>query len=899
MSQTHAFHDVARLPAPGDNVAVATRRLEAGGRIYRDGQVLTLTHAVMEGHRFAAESIGTGDSLLSWGLPFGAARRPITAGEYVCNHAMLDALGIRQLDFALPAEPNFEDVDETSTYRFDESGFCPGSQVALYPEPGHFQGYARGVRGVGTRNVVVVLGTSSRTASFARVLASRLQEAAADARVDGVVAVGHTEGGGQATPNNQELVLRTLAGFLVNPNVGAVLVVDRGSEPVNNRLLQDYMAARGYPLDQVLHRFLSLQGDFGAHLADGERCVQEWLDPVGRLRRSPQPLRHLKIALQCGGSDAFSGISANPLLGWAVREVIRHGGSANLAETDELMGAEPYILQNMRDLDTARRFLEMLERFGERVSWHGATAAANPSGGNKYRGLYNVTLKSIGAAMKRHPEVRVDRAIDYGVPMDEPGHYFMDSPGNDLESIAGQVACGCNLLFFTTGNGSVTNFPFVPTIKIVTTSQRFALLSRDMDVDAGAYLTGTPMDELGEVLFALTVEVASGQRTRGELAGHSQVSIWRNWPQQDGSQLASLSSVEQPSGERLPIQTETPPPARFTALHIGSGHAIDQVGLVLPTSLCSAQVAQLCAARLESAGVGRAAGVWRFVALPHTEGCGVSGGPAEHLFTRILLGYLTHPLVRAALFIEHGCEKTHNDFFRSRLVELGVDPERFGWASVQLDGGIDKVADKVEAYFAAALTGRAAPVPQEVGLECLHLGLASDGPVPAAVAAALARLTRWIVGGGGTVVVPENAPLLALAEYADGVLGELPAETSLSHGQRPEQTGFYIMEAPTDHWVETLSGLGATGVEMLLAYVAGHPVQGHPLLPLAQVSAENEVGLRYGGDVDLFLEGDPAAWAGQMLNLLLEVGSRRYLPGAAALGNADFQITRGRLGVSV
>ena len=145
--------------------------------------------------------------------------------------------------------------------------------------------------------------------------------------------------------------------------------------------------------------------------------------------------------------------------------MVHHGGAANLAETDELIGAESYVLENARDLDTAHRFLDMVNRFQERASWHGTSAEGNPSGGNKYRGLYNIVLKSIGAARKRDPRVRLDYAIDYGAPMAESGYCFMDSPGNDLESIAGQVASGCNLIYFTTGNGSITNFPFVPTIR--------------------------------------------------------------------------------------------------------------------------------------------------------------------------------------------------------------------------------------------------------------------------------------------------------------------------------------------------------------------------------------------------------------------------------------------------
>ena len=257
--------------------------------------------------------------------------------------------------------------------------------------------------------------------------------------------------------------------------------------------------------------------------------------------------------------------------------MIRYGGAANLAETDELIGAEPYVLQNVKDVETARTFLHMVERFKERVSWHGASAEGNPSGGNKFRGLYNIVLKSIGAARKRDPDVRLDYAIEYGEPLKGTGFYFMDSPGNDLESIAGQVASGCNAIFFVTGNGSITNFPFVPTIKIVTTSERYQLLAADLDVNAGAYLDGTPMDELGQALFERTLRVASGERSLGEQAGHAQVSIWRNWQQTDTSQLEELLAAPVPEGR--PCAGAARSRASGIVPHAGWGYRSGGVGI--------------------------------------------------------------------------------------------------------------------------------------------------------------------------------------------------------------------------------------------------------------------------------------------------------------------------------
>ena len=428
-----AFDDIARLPAAGDNVAIASQRLESGTEVARGSLSFALDRTVMEGHRFAVVPIGRGEPLLSWGLPFGVALCDIDPGQYVCNQGMLEALSGRRLDFALPPAPNF--ADRMEPHQLDAATFEPGVQVDSRPGSRTFMGYDRGKRGVGTRNYAVILGTSSRTGAYARALADRLQvEAASCDHLDGVVAVAHTEGGARRRPNNEEYLLRCLAGFCTHPNVGAVLAVDYGAEAVPNASLAAYMESHGYAMDGALSRFLSIDGGFDAALDRGADILQGWLPRLDAVRRSSCDVAHLKIALQCGGSDAFSGVSGNPLAGWVARQVIACGGSANLAETDELIGAEPYVLANVRDLATAQRFLGTIERFVGRAAQYGVSAEGNPSGGNKYRGLYNIALKSIGAAMKRHPQVRLDQVIDYGEPMKEPGYYFMDSPGNDLES---------------------------------------------------------------------------------------------------------------------------------------------------------------------------------------------------------------------------------------------------------------------------------------------------------------------------------------------------------------------------------------------------------------------------------------------------------------------------------
>ena len=888
----YGFTSVARLPSPSDNVGIATQKLENGTRIRYNGQQFQLSHTLLEGHRFAVQPISKTEPLLSWGLPFGFATRPISPGDYVCNQKMIDSLSIRNLPFELPEAPNFS--DKMAPYELDEAEFRSGKQVPRHTHERPFLGYQRpGNRGVGTRNYMVVMGTTARTSGFARRLADMCSERAeAYPNIYGIVAVTHTEGGESQTPNNIDMLLRTLAGFTVHPNIGAMLLVDYGTEAVTNEMLKAYMEREGYTLNDVVHHFHRLQGSFDTDLAGGAGVIDGWLDSVNSVPRTEQSLEHLKIALQCGGSDAFSGVSGNPLAAYVAKEVIRYGGCANLAETDELIGSEAYVLQNARDLPTARKFLNTIERFKARAAWHGHSTEANPSGGNNFRGLYNIAIKSIGAAMKRHPEVCLDYVIDYSQLMEKSGYYFMDSPGNDLESIAGQVASGSNMIFFVTGNGSITNFPFVPTIKIVTTTGRYEMLEKDMDVNAGAYLDGTPMKELGESMLDLTVDVASGERSVGEKAGHSQVSLWRDWKQTGPTDLDPLlTESELTSGEPIPIDTVTaqrsvPTTLQFRALQTEDGHRTDQVGLILPTSLCSGQIAQMIAHRCNEQKIGKEQGISRFVALPHTEGCGVSSGRSEEIYTRTMIGHLTHPTVALGLLLEHGCEKTHNDHVRHEIQQLGISPERYGWASVQLDGGIDAVIEKVQDWFSEELADKPTVPVVDAGLEHLCITVTSTGTTTEKVSESLTQLTYRVVAAGGTVVVPANATFIRH--------GTQSVPTTLAYGQRVEKAGFHIMETPTDQQTETLTGLGATGVDLALAHIVGAPLQSHVMVPLLQVSTDAATQANYGPDLDL-----TTADVDDLLALVIEVASRQYTPKLHGKGNTDFQLTRGLLGISM
>ena len=881
------LQDIGRLPDPADNCAIAIRDLEAGALIRRGDAKFALSHKTLEGHRFAVRAIPRGEELTSWGQRFGVALRDIRAGDYVINRGVQIELERRQLDFELPSRPNFD--NRIMPYQFDETSFRAAPPLSKYDQDRHFMGYARdGGRGAGTRNVIVALGTSSLTAGFVRTL-TQLTAGMADAyeNVDGIVPVAHTEGG-HHSPNNRELLLRTLAGFMAHPNVGAVAAIDYGGEAITNQDLRGYMQENGYPLEAVAHEFYSLSNVFEENVAWFRNLLDEWLPRVNRSRRTTQSLGKLKIALQCGGSDAFSGISGNPLAAWVAKEVIRYGGSANLAETDELIGAESYVLDKVERLETAHRFLAMVERYKEWVGWHGQTAEGNPSGGNKYRGLYNIYLKSLGAAAKRHPDVPLHDVIDYSQPMTSPGFYFMDSPGNDLESVAGQVASGCNMIFFVTGNGSITNFPFAPTIKIVTTSARYELLKYDMDVNAGEYLDGIPLAAVGAKTLDLTVDVAGGRRSRGEQAGHHQAQIWRDW-QQTRRPNTVILEPSAADGQPLPIAGGLDAPKLNIPVYEVNGQLTsEQIGLVMPTSLCSGQIARMTVDSLNAQGMGRAAGLSRFAALVHTEGC---GGTVVPEFKETFINYLQHPKLRHALLLEHGCEITHNSYFRQLMTERGLDLGRFGWASIQLDGGIDAVMQKIARWFARRLKDDAMPPRKIAGIEALRMALLTNGKVSDNAARQLAKLGQIIVAGGGTVIVSDRDRLWEGAFASQLGLADKPTAT-LAYGQRPKQAGFHVMTAPRPHWSETLTGLGAAGLEVMLALVDKHPLAGHPLVPVLQVRAGAAA-----ADLDAVLPDDGALhWA--LLQLIAATLRGEHIPRHQQTGLDDFQMTRGLMGVS-
>jgi hypothetical protein len=365
------------------------------------------------------------------------------------------------------------------------------------------------------------------------------------------------------------------------------------------------------------------------------------------------------------------------------------------------------------------------------------------------------------------------------------------------------------------------------------------------------------------------------------LADHSQISIWRNWQQTSHDRLSLLLARAKPDGQPI-------------AVDVGAGErrawaselppvAAPKVNLVLPTSLCSGQIARLATEQLNK--VDPAA---RYATLVHTEGCGVAFASTQAVYAETMVGYAAHPLVDRCLFLEHGCEKAHNDYLRSLLREAGLAPADFGWASVQLDGGIQKALAKMRAYFADRGRTR---VSAEYSQRPLTLAMLADGEVPDRIAESLARVAQLVLRGSGSVVVPDRNSLLAAPAFRAIVRLPNDRAPSLLHGQAITVPGFHIMEAPTTHWTENITGLGATGAALILTYTA-QPRPGHPFIPLLRLA---EAASHH---ADLSLTGEPATWPVAIRDRIAATLAGVYQPIALAQNNVDFQLTRGWLGIS-
>ena len=494
-----------------DPVGLARIDLEAGTELELDGRRLTLREPVPRGHKLALIDLPAGTEVRKYGQPIGLATRDIAAGEHVHEHNLRSLArsgppgASRAADRAAPA------AGLRTPAAPDQPDPTPISESPT------FDGIVRRDGRVGTRNYVAVLSTVNCSATVVkRIAATFAAPGALDdyPGVDGVIAVTHGTGCGMSAEGEGLAVLRrTLAGYARHPNVGAVALVGLGCEVNQISALTD---------DLGLEDRLVIQ-ELGGTMATVRRGVDQVRDllpaAAATANRTAAPVSTLTLGLQCGGSDAWSGVTANPVLGVAVDRLVAAGGTAVLAETPEIHGAEHLLTRRAASPEVARALLERVAWWERYAAAEGGTLDNNPSPGNRAGGVTTIEEKSLGAVAKGG-STPLRAVYRYAETVTERGLVFMDTPGYDPVSVTGIVAGGATLVCFTTGRGSVFGCRPAPSLKLATTTELYSRMADDMDFDCGAVIEGrATVTELGEALFQEILAVASGRPTKSEELG--------------------------------------------------------------------------------------------------------------------------------------------------------------------------------------------------------------------------------------------------------------------------------------------------------------------------------------------------------------------------------------------
>ncbi|MFN3275711.1 MAG: UxaA family hydrolase [Paracoccus sp. (in: a-proteobacteria)] len=462
--------------------------------------ILTARGVAPAGHKIARQAMAEGEAVVKYGQIIGYATQAIAGGEHVHSHNC--AFGAHDRDYHPGAG-------------------LAAAQAALEARRGPdliFQGYHRPGGQVGTRNFIALVATVNCSATVIRRAAEELRiEGALEGypHVDGVAAFAHGSGCGMADSGpGWQALQRVLTGHAGHANVGAALFVGLGCEVMQIARMKQELgeAARFHGLT------IQDSGGTRATIAAIKDRVRQMLPQVNAARRAPAPASALRIGLQCGGSDGFSGITANPALGVACDILAAAGASVVLSETPEIHGAERLLLDRAASPDIAERLLERLRWWEGYAAANGASLDNNPSPGNKAGGLTTILEKSLGAVAKAGA-TPLNAVLEYGEPVTAPGLNFMDTPGYDPVSATGQIAGGAQLIVFTTGRGSAFGSKPAPTIKLATNDRLWAAMPDDMDLNCGDIMSGVTVEEKGHEIVGLILRVASGQVTCSEGLG--------------------------------------------------------------------------------------------------------------------------------------------------------------------------------------------------------------------------------------------------------------------------------------------------------------------------------------------------------------------------------------------
>src|ERR1700722_5338194 len=482
--------------APEDNVVVAVDAIAPGNTVAG----ATARERVPRGHKMAIAAIGAGEAVRKYGQVIGFASRPIAPGDWVHEH------NVALHDFA-------------RDYRF-----CEGARndEILPPElRASFEGYVRANGKTGTRNYVGVLTSVNCSASAAKFIVEAVNRSdilADYPEIDGVVAFVHGTGCGMAAHGEGWDVLeRTQWGYATHPNLGAALMVGLGCETFQiDRLKDDYGLVEG---DHFQTMTIQATGGTRKTVAEGVERIRAMLPIAARAKRETRPASEITLALQCGGSDGYSGITANPALGAAVDLLVKHGGTGVPAEPPAIYGAEPLLTRRAVNRAIGEKLVARIRWWEDYTARNHGEMNNNPSPGNKAGGLTTILEKSLGAAAKGGTTVLND-VYRYAERVTAKGFVYMDTPGYDPVSATGQVAGGANVLAFTTGRGSAYGCKPTPSIKLATNSDTYRRMSEDMDINCGDILDGVSIEDKGREIFEKVLSVASGEKSKSEALGY-------------------------------------------------------------------------------------------------------------------------------------------------------------------------------------------------------------------------------------------------------------------------------------------------------------------------------------------------------------------------------------------
>ena len=485
---------------PADNVSVAINTLADGDR--EESMGVAAVGTIPAGHKIAIQSIGPGEAIRKFNQIIGFAPQMIKPGEHVHTHNCIFETFERDYQFGIDAKPT-DYVSES--------------------EQATFEGFCRANGRVGTRNYIGILSSVNCSATVIKQMADRINHSGIldeYPNIDGIVAFAHGSGcgmdmNGEGFGNLQ----RVMHGFAGHPNFAAVIMVGLGCE-----VFQISMFKEAFGLEEGKNFLTLVMQEMGGSrktIEEGVSRIKEILPIANRGKRELVSATNLTVALQCGGSDGYSGITANPAMGAAADLLVRHGGTAILAETPEIYGAEHLLIRRAANREVGEKLIERIKWWEGYTAMHGGVMDNNPSPGNKAGGLTTILEKSLGAAAKGGTS-NLNGVFRYAEPIgDAKGFLFMDSPGYDPCSITGEVASGSNLVCFSTGRGSAFGFKPAPSIKLATNTAMYAKLEEDMDINCGPVIDeGRSIDDMGAEIFDFWLQVASGKPSKSEALGY-------------------------------------------------------------------------------------------------------------------------------------------------------------------------------------------------------------------------------------------------------------------------------------------------------------------------------------------------------------------------------------------